>query len=161
MKAVTFPAVELVGAKRNAPLSRFPAPRFLSCEITCAHSARGILTAPLWTSEANIICEIQERVKFFEVVNDGVLWSPAPARIVLGARRPFLLMAIGSDTVVRVIKRRVVPVRPENLSDPASGLSFRSPLNFEGRLGRRVPEVSGRRYTSIPGGVHCDVEAVP
>ena len=51
MKVVTFPAVELVGDKRNAPLSRFPAPRFLSCEITCAQSTRGILTAPIWTSE--------------------------------------------------------------------------------------------------------------
>src|SRR6266849_3432921 len=121
----------------------------------------GTRSPPFCPLYANVISTIQEAVKFFEVVHDGVFGGPKAARIVCCAFCPFVLMPFSRYAVIGMIKSRAaVPVRPEYSFEPAARLSLRPVGYREKGFGGRVPKRAGRRDRPVAGGVHGDMKTV-
>src|SRR4051812_16993355 len=97
----------------------------------------GMWMRPITTSDAKVVIQLQERLKLFEIIDDGMVRIPDQVRLLLGPIR----VTCRSHPVIWMIEcATILPVGAKDFGNTAVRPSLRPFRKFQRCLLRRVPE---------------------
>src|SRR5262249_54980588 len=142
---VTRPRSPVWRPSKNAPLSRWPAPRCCSWRNKRCQSRIGtvILASPL---AAKVVPGLQQRVEFREVVDNRMVGRPYEVGLFCAP----LCVAARSEAIVRMVEGHAVfPICPKHFGDTRPLLALRPLGKGQPHLFCQIPKRTGRGRRSI------------